>query len=172
MRQKEAEELMPTSKSHIANQASRVFVVATWVVFGAAILLLNAPSPRGIYYVINGVGLIGVAVSILWFVVAPKWRVACGTLSLVLIVVYLLRWYLQVEEIYKTNPELGVGAAIERLTQVWTSVFESNREKYGLLWALLAAYWDVFIVPVQALVAALVFSHRIQGSEPIAQAGT
>lgn len=172
MREKETEELMPPSKSHIASQASRAFVVATWVVFGAAILLLNAPSPRGVYYVINGIGLIGVAVSILWFVVAPKWRVACGALSVVLIVVYLLRWYLQIEDIYKTNPELGAGAAIGRLIQVWTSVFESNREKYGLLWALLAAYWDVFIVPIQAVVVALVFSYRDRGSEPVAQANT
>jgi hypothetical protein len=163
---------MPASKLHIVGQTAlttRAFVVSTWVVFGAAILLLDAPSPRGIYYLINAIGLVGLGVSIVWFIVAPQWGLACVTLSGLLILVYLLRWYLQVDDIYRTSPALGVGTAIERLIQVWTSVFESNRAKHGLLWALLAAYWDVLIVPVQVLVAALVFSHRRRGNEPIVQ---
>jgi hypothetical protein len=173
MHQKEAQELMPPAESHIAGQpsvAARAFVVATWAVFGAAMLLLNGSSPRGVYYIINAIGLIGLGVSIVWFVVAPQWRFACLAASILLILVYLLRWYLQVDEIYKTSPALGVGTAIERLIQVWASVFESNRAKYGVLWALLAAYWDVFMVPAQVLAAALVFFPRRGGNERIAQA--
>jgi hypothetical protein len=170
--QEAAEEFMLTSKFHISPQAAlavRTFVVAAWAIFGAAILFLNAPSPRGIYYIINTIGFVGLGVAIVWFVIAPKWRMACVALSILLIAVYLLRWYLQVDEIYETSPALGVSTAVERLSNVWVSVFEANRAKYGMLWALLAVYWDVFIVPVQVLVAALVFFYRHRSTKPLAQ---
>jgi len=100
---------------------------------------------------------------------APKWRLACAVVSLVLVFVYLVRWNLQVDDIYATSPTLGVTRAIERLIQVQTSVFQSNNLKYGLLWAVLAAYWDVLIVPVQIIVAVLLLFYRRTGNEQIAE---
>lgn len=166
---------MPVAQSSVAGRTAltaRAFVVTTWAIFSVAILLLDAPSPRGIYYLINAVGISGLCVSIVWFVVAPKWRLACGTVSVLFVLVYLLRWSLQIEDIYSTSPALGVGTAVERLIHVWGSVFESNRAKYGLPWALLAAYWDVFVVPIQILVAAFVLSHQRRDRERIAQASS
>jgi hypothetical protein len=48
-------------------------------------------------------------------------------------------------------------------------VFQSNNLKYGLLWAVLEAYWDVLIVPVQTIVAVLLLFYRRTGNEQIAE---
>lgn len=165
---------MPASQPYIGDRntmATRAFVVATWIVFATAILLLDAPSPRGTYYLINAIGLAGLALSIVWFGIAPKWRMACAAVSILLILAYLLRWYFQIADIYTTSPQLGVNVAIERLVQVWAAVFASNKAKYGLLWALLAAYWDVLVVPVQLIVVALLSAHQRWPRQPVGAPG-
>jgi len=175
MHQEKAEEFMSTSNRHIAGRAplaARAAVVATWMIFGAAVLLLDAPGPRGIYYLINVVGLVGLCVSIAWFILSPRWRTACASVSVLFVLVYVMRWYLQVDEVYKTDPTLGVGTAIGRVLHVWAAVFESNRAKYGVTWALLAVYWDVLIAPVQVLVAAFLFSSRSSGNQVIAKSNS
>lgn len=161
---------MPGARSTLSGTPLpiRAFVLATWTVFLAAILLLNAPSPRGVYYIINAIGLLGFGASIVWFLVGRNWRYVCIALSVLLIVIYLLRWFLQVEQINATSPELGLGTAIERLVRVWTSMFSWNDKNYGLIWALLAAYWDVLIVPVQIVVTAIMFIYRPDGNRKLA----
>lgn len=150
---------MSVADLHVASPRLlwRAFVLATWALFVAAVILLHSQHIFPISQVIDIAGVVGFGVAVAWFFSAGRWKYACVAASLVLVVLYLIRWIQLVEYIHVGSPELGVAVAIERLAQLWADEFASDAKKIGVGWTLLETYWDVAMPFFQLMVIAILW---------------
>jgi len=125
-----------------------------WSLFVAAVLLLDWSTASRLYYAINVIGLVGFATAVGWFLMNGRWRYACLSVSVLLLVLYVIQWSIQIEELYSADREGGFGTAVYRLVQAWGILFAFHRERFGIPWAVLATYWDALMAPLQLLVIA------------------
>jgi hypothetical protein len=140
--------------------AAKLPLLAMWALFVVAVLLLDWGTASRLYYAINFVGFVGFASGVGWFLMNGRWRYACLSVSTLLLLLYVVQWLIQVEELYSADSESGVGTALYRLVQAWGILFAFHSERFGIPWAVLAAYWEPLMALLQLLVIAFLVRTR------------
>ena len=138
----------------------KLFVIAVWALFVASVLLLDWREPSVLYIATNLVGVVGLAIAIVWLFLEGRWRYYCLLASATLLLLYAAQWTFQLIDIYSASPHGGISAALYRLVESWGILFNWRREKFGTGWAILAIYWDAIVVILQIVLIWLLLTGK------------
>lgn len=134
----------------------KAFVLVTWSLFIAEIILFHARHIFLISYIIDVAGVLGFGIAVAWFFLDRRWGYVCVAASIVLVVLYVARWLFLVRFVHSGASEPSLIIAIQRVIQVWGTEFTKDTQERGLGSALLVQYWNVIMAFAQVVVVAII----------------
>ena len=135
-------------------------LLATWVFFVFAIVLLDWRDATLLHYAINVVGFAGLVSALIWQMASKgRWKYVCLSMSAILLLLAVVRWCILIYDILSAIPGIGIGSVMYSLVRSWGALFTLNSEMFGFAWAALAIYWDPAMALLQ-LLAIVFLIHR------------
>ena len=133
----------------------RWFFLLTWTLHSIAFFVFDWTEAPLLLWAVNVAGFLGLAVAVAWLRAGNAWRRPCIYVSSLVVVLYITRWFINISNTYRAEPEIGVLAAIGRVAYAVSARFTWQEERLGAISAILHLYWDVLMLPVQLLVVAI-----------------